>query len=503
MRLGGAMGRAAERRPSPMHRRRSIAGAWALSLAIAATACTSTSGTATGGSTPGSTAGTTPGTTAPAKGSSAVSSVKDWAVYGHDLSNTRRNDDEKKITPANVATLKQQWAKDGMVGVTGTPTVAAGVAYFGDWKGVVHAVKTDTGAEVWASTIGGMIVGAPAIDGDAVYISSGKTLYRLDRASGTQVWKVDVHDHPLAQINASPVVVGNLVFQGVASAEVVMARSEYTFRGSIGAYDTATGKQVWNFFTTANDATSGAGVGVWSTPAVDVERGLLYVGTGNNYAEPTSALADSIIALDYKTGTLKWSKQFTYPDVFSGGSPKGKDADVGASPNLWVSDGRALVGAGDKGGVYHAVDRDTGAVVWETTLTPGSVFGGEIGSGAFVDGKLIVVSNVGDPATNSPTNVAKVFALDPATGAVLWKTEDFPGKIFAPVGAVPGLAFVGTDTGVLLALDTQSGKTLWTQNAPDKTGCGPSIVDGRVLWGYGFVLFKGGGDGGIISFGVT
>jgi hypothetical protein len=43
---------------------------------------------------------------------------------------------------------------------------------------------------------------------------------------------------------------------------------------------------------------------------------------------------------------------------------------------------------------------------------------------------------------------------------------------------------------------------LWTTNAPDKTGCGPSIVDGRVLWGYGFTLFMGPGQGGVISFEV-
>ena len=88
-------------------------------------------------------------------------------------------------------------------------------------------------------------------------------------------------------------------------------------------------------------------------------------GTGNNYSEPTGPLADSILAIDYKTGELAWSRQFTAPDVFSAGNPTGKDADVGASPNLWSSNGRALVGAGDKAGVYHALDRDTGQLVWE------------------------------------------------------------------------------------------------------------------------------------------
>ena len=391
-----------------------------------------------------------------------------------------------------------------MIGVSGTPTLDGHRAYFGDWTGTVWAVDTRTGEKIWSTAIGGgFIVGAPAVRAGAVYVSNAGTLYRLDKRTGEIVWKVVTNDHPFAQINASPVVVGNLVIQGVASAEVAIPRPEYTFRGSIGAYDTRSGRQVWNFFTTPNDATSGAGIGVWSTPAIDTKRGLLYVGTGNNYSEPTGPLADSILAIDYKTGELAWSRQFTAPDVFSAGNPTGKDADVGASPNLWSSNGRALVGAGDKAGVYHALDRDTGQLVWERTLTPGSFFGGEIGSGAFVDGKLVVVSNVGDPATNSPTDVARAFALDPATGAVLWQAEDFAGKIFAPVGAVPGVAFVGTDTGLLAALDTQTGARLWTYQAPARTGCGPSIVDGRVLWGYGFILFGPAGEGGVLSFTVA
>jgi polyvinyl alcohol dehydrogenase (cytochrome) len=426
-----------------------------------------------------------------------------WAVYGHDLANTRTSDGERVIDPSSVGELTEAWSKHDLVGVSGTPTVSEGVAYFGDWTGTVWAVDAATGADVWSAEVGGIVVGAPAVDGDAVLVSSGGRLLRLDRATGEIAWEVVANEHPLAQISASPVVVDGLVLQGVASAEVVMPRDEYTFQGSIGAYDLETGVERWRFVTTPNDETSGAGVGIWSTPAVDVERGLLYVGTGNSYAPPTGPLADSILAIDLETGTLAWSTQFTNPDVFSAGNPGGKDADVGASPNLWTVEGRDLVGAGDKAGVYHALDRDSGEVVWETTLTPGSVFGGEIGSGALVDGRLVVVSNVGDPATNSPTNVAKAFALDPADGAVLWESEPYGGMIFAPVGAVPGVAFVGTTEGRMLALDAGTGEELWSFQAPDRTGCGPSIVDGRVLWGYGFTLFQGPGEGGVISFEVA
>jgi polyvinyl alcohol dehydrogenase (cytochrome) len=345
------------------------------------------------------------------------------------------------------------------------------------------------------------MVGSTVVAGDAVYVATGATLMRLDRATGRSVWKTTVNDHAFAQINASPVVVDDLVLQGTASAEVAIAMPQYSFRGTIGAYDATTGKERWRFYTTNNDARGGPGVGIWSTPAVDRERGLLYVGSGNAYAEPTGPLADSILAIDYKTGKLKWSTQFTNPDVFSAGNPKGPDADVGASPNMWTVAGRDFVGAGDKAGVFHALDRSSGKVVWERKLTPGGFFGGEIGSGALVDGRLVVVSNEGDAATaNSPTNVAKVYALDPETGKVLWQAKPLPQKVFGPVSAVPGVAFVGTTAGTYVALDTGSGNELWKYQAPGMVGGGASIVDGRVHWGYGFVLFSGGGDGGILSF---
>ena len=424
-------------------------------------------------------------------------------MYGHDPSQSRTNIAETTITRETVARLGRTWEIPDLVGVTGTPTVVDGVGYFTDWTGQVWAVRADTGEKVWTSPIGGMIVGAPAVDGDGVYASSGSTVYRLDRTTGELVWKAATHDHPQAQISASPVVVDDVVLQGTASFENVLVKDEYLFRGSIGAFDTATGEQRWNFYATPGDESAGAGAGIWSTPAVDLERGLLFVGTGQGLSEPTAPMVDSLLAIDYRTGELAWSTQFTYPDVFSAANPTGKDADVGASPNLWTSDRRDLVGAGDKGGTYHALDRETGEVVWETELTPGSVFGGEIGSAAFVDGMIVASSNVGDPASNAPTNVTHVFGLDPATGEKRWTSAEIPGMIFAPVSAVPGVAFVGTDQGKLLALDATTGETLWSHDAPAKTGCGPSIVEGRVLWGYGFFLFGAPGPGGILAFDVA
>jgi polyvinyl alcohol dehydrogenase (cytochrome) len=421
--------------------------------------------------------------------------VADWTQYGHDLANARLNSHETQITHDTVARLTKSWERDGLVGVSGTPTISGNTVYFGDWKGMLHAADVATGRDRWTTAVGGWVIGAPALAGDAVYASSGANLYRVDAATGHIRWKAVVDTHSITQINASPVVVDDVVLQGVASIEDATNGGDNSFRGSIAAYDTATGNVRWRFFTTPNDKTAGDDVGIWSTPAVDRARGVLYVGTGNTSSEPTAPLADSIIAVDYHTGQLKWSRQFTSPDVFGGGNFKGPDADVGASPNLWTSNGRAFVGAGDKAGVYHALDRDTGAVVWDTRLSQGGFFGGTIGSAAFVDGKLIASANDG-----KTMNSSEVFALDPATGKKVWVSQQFAKTIFAPVSAVPGIAFVGTSDSVMTALDSATGKPLWTFHPPDKTACGPSIVGGRVIWGYGYSLFGGPGKGGVISF---
>jgi polyvinyl alcohol dehydrogenase (cytochrome) len=425
-----------------------------------------------------------------------------WTSYGHDLANSRANPLETTINRDTVSRLRVAWSTKGEGGVTGTPTIANGVIYYDDAIGMVEALRATTGKVIWATKVGGDYIGSPAVAGDAVFVAGGATLARLDRNTGKLQWKVVTNADPNAAIDASPVVVGDIVIQGTASDEEPQAKKVYTFRGSISAYDAETGAQRWQLYTTKNDAHDGPGVGIWSTPAVDTQRHLLYVGTGNAYAAPTGPLADSILAIDYTTGKLRWWRQFRASDVFSAGNPQSKDTDVGASPNLWTVNGRDLVGDGDKAGVYHALDRDTGKVVWQTQLSEGAVFGGALGSGAYVDGRLIVSSNNGGYALSAPGTVAHVYALDPASGKILWQATPLPQKIFGPVSAVPGVAFVGTTAGTYVALDTRTGARLWTYDAPNMVGGGPAIVNGHLYWGYGFQFFTGGGDAGMLAFDI-
>jgi polyvinyl alcohol dehydrogenase (cytochrome) len=395
------------------------------------------------------------------------------------------------------------WKVEGVTGVSSTPAVVDGVVYYGDWKGVVHAADAATGKDRWTQSVHTQVMASPTVTDDAVLVTDNSTLFRLDRETGAIEWEAKTSDHPIAISPASPVVVDDVVIQGVASGELMVPLDSYSFRGSVAGYDLATGAERWKVWLTDKDETGGAGVGVWSTPSVDRERGLLYVGSGNTYEPPASPRSDSILAIRYATGEVAWVRQFTYPDVWSTGHTGGVDGDVGAGPNLWEVDGRALVGAGDKRGVFHALDRDTGEVVWEATLTPGSVLGGVIGTAAHGEGRIYVASNVGNADTNTPTGSSKVLALDERDGTVLWSVE-LPGTVYAPVTTVPGVVLVGTTAATMAAFDAATGTTLWSTTAPDQVGGGATVVDGTVYWGYGFALFgSGSGNGGLVAMRPT
>jgi polyvinyl alcohol dehydrogenase (cytochrome) len=189
---------------------------------------------------------------------------------------------------------------------------------------------------------------------------------------------------------------------------------------------------------------------------------------------------------------------YNMPGVGDAGGP---DADVGAHPNLFTVDGRDLVGVGDKAGVYTALDRDSGEEVWRNEMTTGSRLGGVIGGGAYEDGVVFTASNVGDPVSQVPTNLVKVFAIDAATGDTLWEA-DLESSAFGAASVASGVVYQGTTDGVMHALDAETGDELWTAEPGGDIGGGPSIVDGVVYWGHGYWVFAEpeGPDGGLVAF---
>lgn len=434
-----------------------------------------------------------------------------WTQYGRDQANTRANLDETAITADSVASLSERWRVD-LPGCTSTPAVLDGAVYVGDWGGTLHAYDVKSGAEQWSLSLSTAPVDpSPLLHDGKIFIGDGLgEFHAVDMETHEVLWSVTLDEHPATHIYSSAAAADGIVFVGVAGIELVMQLPDYTFRGSLVALDAETGAELWRVYMTEDDATSGAGVSVWSSVAVDEARGWVFIGTGNTYEAPASPRSDALLAIDYRDGTVQWERQFTPDDVYTifGMPPQGPDADVGAAPNLFSVDGRDLVGVGDKAGVYSVLDRETGETVWAVQLTPGAHLGGVMTSGAYADGVLYLNSNTfGDEIQGSElddpveTDTNTTFALDAADGSERWSVEQpYPsvgGMLYAG-----GVVYHGSVDGTLHAMDASDGSELWTASPGDSMASGPSLVDGRLFVCHGFAFFTSSGpvQGGLAVF---
>jgi polyvinyl alcohol dehydrogenase (cytochrome) len=375
-----------------------------------------------------------------------------WPVAGHDIRNTRNQDDEHTLRPDTVRFLHPAWTFTTHGDVSATPAVVDGFVYFPDWGGYFHKLTAATGAAVWSKPVADYVSSStpvisrtgPAVDGSTVYIGTqqGGYILAIDTRTGALKWKTRVDAHPLAVITAAPVVYRDRLYVGVSSQEEGAAADPTypccTFRGSMVALNTHTGAVVWKTYTVPdNHGQPGgySGGAIWgSTAAIDVRRGRLYTATGNNYQIPTAArdcLAhggsrqtcispddhfDSVVALDLQTGAITWAYRTLPADTSTDAclflpSPNcppgnGPDFDFGSGPNLiTVRAGggppraepaaaqheHELVGVGQKSGIYWALDPDTGSPVWQTQVGAGGKLGG-IQWGSASDGVRIYVA---------------------------------------------------------------------------------------------------------------
>lgn len=465
-----------------------------------------------------------------------------WPMAGQNLHNTRHQAAETRIGPANVSSLAPRWVFKTDGDVSATPTVEGDALYVPDWAGWLYKIDIRTGQEVWSRSISeyngikaAVSRTSPAIYGDSLIIGdqNGGHVMAVDKNSGNLIWITQVDSHIAAIITQSPVVYGDRVYVGVSSNEEQLAnRDNYqccTFRGSVVSLDARTGKVLWKTYTVPEGYSGGA---VWSsTPVVDEKRGLLYITTGNNYTVPPDVAQcakeadisaasdcmapdnymDSVIALDLDDGRIVWGTRVQGFDAYTHAchkvppgvtwcpSPDGPDFDFGSGANLFtvMVDGapRDVVGAGQKSGVYWALDPDTGQILWQTLVGPGGGLGG-VQWGTATDGERIYVANSnsdGEPHTLFPSgetaSAGTWTALDAATGEILWQTAD-PGNAMAqgPVTVANGVVYAGSmdPQGHMYALDAATGEVLWSFPSGGSVVSGPAIVDGVVYWGSGY-----------------
>jgi polyvinyl alcohol dehydrogenase (cytochrome) len=375
----------------------------------------------------------------------------------------------------------------------------------------------------------------------------GANVMAVEKKTGDLRWVTKIDDFPLAMVTQSAVVYAGTVYVGVSSFEELFAEvaPDYeccSFQGKVVALDAATGAVEWVTYMTPDPDFSGNAV--WgSTPVVDKKRGSLYVTTGNNYSvsdemldcmdedgaqdescNPPGNYFDSVVALDLKTGEVKWSRQALlfdswnvscFPDLLPGppvnpdncDDPSGPNHDFGQGPALFPArngDGKKieLLGAGQKSGQYWALDPDTGVPVWVTQVGPGGLVGG-LQWGSAVDGERIYAavsnSNFVEYTLSSPspgslkiTDQGLWSALDVSTGEVLWQTADPSfGQAQAAVTTANGIVFGCSMEGTMYALDGATGVLLWSFASGGSCNAGAAVVDGTVYWGSGYGSFGG------------
>lgn len=481
----------------------------------------------------------------------AVALLTAWPVAGQNIGNNRNAATETTISAANVTGLTVKWSLTTNGDVFDTPAVAHGVAYLTDAgstaapSGTLWAVDARTGHVRWSRPIssytgipGDTSRSTPTVAGSLVILGdvppqslagTGAWLFAVHAATGDLAWKTRLDANPAAVVTSSPVVYGSLVFAGVSSlseqdATGVPGFQCCTFRGSLVALDVHTGHILWRtYMLPANGGKTGgySGNAIWgSTPAIDPANSMVYVGTGNNYTVPPGVCTrpdqagctnpvpadheDSIVALNMFTGKIIWATPTLTADVFNTActSPAeecGPDFDFASGPNVYTTgspDGtrRTLVGIGQKSGVYFALDPDTGHIVWQTKIGPGTSEGG-IMWGSATDGTRIYAAEsdlFGLPYTvNGKTITGGSWtALNAATGQILWQTPD-------PRGA-PDLGFVSVANGVvyapsyvqsgpsMYALDAVTGAVEWSFASGGGVIAGAAIVGGTVYWGSGY-----------------
>jgi polyvinyl alcohol dehydrogenase (cytochrome) len=213
------------------------------------------------------------------------------------------------------------------------------------------------------------------------------------------------------------------------------------------------------------------------------------------------------LAIDYRSGSLRWKRQFTKGDVYTilQRPPQGPDADIGAAPNLFRIGDRDVVGVGDKAGVYAVLDRDTGRTVWAHRFPTGSHLGGIMTTAAYHQGTLYFASNRWKNLDkfHDPGNTSTTYALDARTGFVRWQRH-MPSAVFGAMTYANGVLFQPTVTGTVYALDASTGAKLWSTRPGADLGAGVSVSDGRVFVPFGFTFFTAteGTDGGLVAYGT-
>jgi polyvinyl alcohol dehydrogenase (cytochrome) len=481
--------------------------------------------------------------------------------WGIDKANTRFQADSKTtINAANVSRLKLKWVY-GLASDTprSFPLVTEDTIFIGDGAAGVVALDRETGCRRWIHArngdVGSAIVHQRKGGQVTLFFNERRTeVVAVNAADGKVQWTASPGDNPVPMYSGSPLVYQDSIYVPLSSMEVALAMNPFygccTTSGGLSALGSATGIQRWHVRSVPDlpqltgrhylfvEEHGPSGAPVWGPPTLDVKRGLLFFGTGQNYSRPASKTSDAIFAIDIEDGSTRWSRQFTAGDAYNlacGGNkkhvncpdPVGPDVDFGAPPILTTTaEGRDILLAGQKSGDVHAMDPATGEILWQTMgLGRGGALGG-IHWGMAVNPLLntlfVPISDIGTGLDGDGPARPGLQALDISTGSVRWVHEREPrcperscaAGLSAAITATSDLVFAGALDGKLLAIDARSGELLWSHDSlqeyesvnqvPARGGSydahGPMLADDLLIISSGYGTFGQKGGNALLVF---
>ena len=464
-----------------------------------------------------------------------VTSETPWPTYNGDPGGNRYTT-LTEIDKTTVSRLAPKWMMTipDAGQLQGTPVVADGIMYV-TAPNEAFALDAGSGRRIWhlkrprtKGIAGGGANRGAAIAGERVFmVTDNAHLLALNRFTGDVLWETELADwRQNYAASSAPLPAGNLIVSGVSGGE-------HGANGFVAAFDQDTGKEVWRFWTVPKPGTPGSetwrgkdidhgGAPTWFTGSYDAALDTVYWPTGNPAKEYDGSdrqgdnlYASSILALDRKTGTLKWYYQFTPHDLWDWDATQTSvlvDAD-------WEGQRRPLMLHASRNGFFYVFDRRDGKLLLARPFVRNLTWASGIGA----DGRPVRLPNQDpspagtkvcpsqDGATNwfspsfnpatglyyvqtfekcsiytttqqGPWESGKSYlggsqktatdpkpqrilkAIDIHTGAIKWELPQ-PGPAQSWGGTLTtatGLVIFGEDGGALMAADAATGKPLWS-----------------------------------------
>jgi alcohol dehydrogenase (cytochrome c) len=288
-----------------------------------------------------------------AAGAATDTAGKNWPTVGGDHANTRHST-LTAINRHNVKQLGGAWLKELDAVSRSAPVFADGMLYVNDAT-ATYAIDPRNGATIWqykpergAPARGGVAVG----EGMVFVGMSDAHIVALEQKTGKLVWTGSIGNAVISEpnpsephikypgdtpqfdprvgfISSAPTYVNGMVVDGLTGGDGGV-------RGKIAALNAKTGELAWSFYVIPSPGEAGSetwpqeggalqrgGGAVWTAGAADPELGLVYYGTGNTVPQAGGELRPgdnlytaSVVALDTKTGQLRWHYQLTHHDIW-------------------------------------------------------------------------------------------------------------------------------------------------------------------------------------------